>query len=60
MNYSYLVLVAFGLILLAWGLPAAHRLSRPWHILAALGAILGLVLTILGTLLCVIPNFFKG
>jgi len=60
MNFTYLILVVFGLGLLAWGLPAAYRLARPWHILAALCALAGAALTMMGTLLVTVPNFFKG
>ena len=60
MNFTYLILVALGLGMLAWGLPASYRLPRPWHILAALCALAGAVATMLGTLLVTVPNFFKS
>ncbi len=56
----YLVMIAAGLVAIGWGLPAAHRLRRPWDILAALAVLAGLVIALLGTLLATVPGFFKG
>uniref|UniRef100_A0A831UDE6 Uncharacterized protein n=1 Tax=Geobacter metallireducens TaxID=28232 RepID=A0A831UDE6_GEOME len=53
-----LVLVAIGFLAVVWGLPAAHRLARPWDILAAVAALCGLIAMLLGTLLAVVPGFF--
>ncbi|MBU5611748.1 hypothetical protein [Geomonas azotofigens] len=56
----YLVLALCGVGLIAWGLPAAHRLRSPLNIVAAATVLLGMVLALLGTLLVVAPNFFQG
>jgi hypothetical protein len=53
-------LIAAGLALIGWGLPAAHRLKSPLDIVAALGALAGVLLGLVGTLLLVVPGFFKG
>ena len=60
MNFSYLLLVFAGLALLGWGFPDAYRLPRPWRLLAALATVVGVVAVIIGTLLVVVPNFFKS
>jgi len=52
-------LMAAGLAAVVWGLPAAHRLARPWDILAALAVLGGLVSALMGTLLAVVPGFFQ-
>jgi ABC-type uncharacterized transport system permease subunit len=54
MNTRYLIMILAGLVLTVWGFPAAYRLSRPWHLLAALAGILGILF---GTLLLVVPGF---
>lgn len=56
----YLVLALFGVGLIAWGLPAAHRLRTPLNVVAAAAVLLGVLLGLLGTLLAVAPNFFQG
>ncbi|MBJ6798830.1 hypothetical protein [Geomonas propionica] len=56
----YLVLALCGVGLISWGLPAAHRLRSPLNVVAAAAVLLGVVLALLGTLLVVAPNFFKG
>ena len=60
MEISYLILVAVGLAMIGWGLPAAHRLRKPLDILAALAVLCGLLLALLGALLTVVPRFFQG
>ncbi|MBJ6752277.1 hypothetical protein [Geomonas anaerohicana] len=56
----YLALALGGVGLIAWGLPAAHRLRSPLNVVAAATVLLGVVLALLGTLLVVAPNFFQG
>lgn len=58
MQLLSLALIATGFIAVAWGLPAAHRLAKPWDILAALAALCGLAAFLVGTLLAVVPGFF--
>ena len=56
----YLGMLLAGLALIFWGLPAAHRLRRPFDILAALAVLAGLVAALLGALLITVPEFFQG
>lgn len=56
----YLALAVAGLALICWGLPAAHRLRAPLGILAALAVLAGVVASLLGALLVVVPGFFQG
>ncbi|QXE90122.1 hypothetical protein [Geomonas subterranea] len=56
----YLALALCGVGLIAWGLPAAHRLRSPLNVVAAASVLLGVLLALLGTLLFVAPNFFQG
>lgn len=56
----YLALAVVGLALICWGLPAAHRLRAPLDILAALAVLAGVVASLLGALLVVVPGFFQG
>ena len=58
MQLLALALIAIGFLAVAWGLPAAHRLAKPWDILAALAALCGLAAFLVGTLLAVVPGFF--
>ena len=54
------VLVAAGLALVVWGLPASHRLKGWPGIPAAIAVLAGVLLALLGTLLVAAPDFFKG
>ena len=60
MLIAYIGLVLFGIALMWWGLPAAHRLKSPLDILAALAVLAGLGAALLGTLLICAPGFFQG
>jgi hypothetical protein len=53
-----IVLIVGGLLATSWGLPAAHRLRRPWDTAAAFAALGGLVSALLGVLLATVPGFF--
>jgi hypothetical protein len=55
-----LAMIVAGIGAVAWGLPAAHRLKKPWDVAAALVVLAGVVLALLGTLLVTVPGFFKG
>lgn len=55
----YIPLIIVGLAAVVWGLPAAHRLRPPLDIAAALAVLAGVVMTAMGVLLTVIPNFFR-
>jgi hypothetical protein len=54
------LIAATGLILVLWGLPAAHRLTRRTAVAAACAFVLGVALLLLGTLLMAVPGFFGG
>lgn len=54
----YLAMIVAGIAAVAWGFPAAHRLRRPFDILAALLVLIGVAAALLGTLLVVVPGFF--
>ena len=56
---KFIPLILAGLGAISWGLPAAHRLRQPMDIAASLAVLAGLVLTVLGVLLLIIPNFFR-
>lgn len=53
-------LIATGIGLTGWGFAAAHRLERPFDLLAALTALAGVILGLAGTLLATVPGFFQG
>ena len=55
---KYIPLIIVGLVAIAWGLPAAHRMRPPLDIGAALLALAGVILMAMGVLMTVIPNFF--
>lgn len=59
MDPRYIVLIVAGLAMSSWSLPAAYRLRAPWHILAALAALAGVIATLMGTLLLIVPGFFS-
>ena len=59
MGFKYIALIIAGLVVTAWGLPAAYRLRAPWHILAALAALAGVLATLFGTLMLAVPQFFS-
>lgn len=59
MGFKYIPLIIAGLAVTAWGLPAAYRLRSPWHILAALAALAGVLAFLFGTLLLAVPHFFS-
>jgi hypothetical protein len=56
----HLAMIGIGVGAVVWGLPAAHRLKKPWDVGAALLVLAGVILALLGTLLTVVPGFFKG
>ncbi len=58
MDARYLVLIALGLGVSAWSLPASYRLRAPWRVLAALATLAGVVAILMGTLLLTVPGFF--
>lgn len=60
MAWQYWAMIAAGLALVCWGLPAAHRLRSPLDIAATLAVPAGVLLGLLGTLLLAVPGFFKG
>jgi hypothetical protein len=60
MRFLYLAMIVAGIAAIAWGLPAAHRLRRPFDILAAFLVLAGTAVALLGALLVAVPGFFQG
>jgi hypothetical protein len=56
----HLTMIGIGVGAVVWGLPAAHRLKKPWDVAAALLVLAGVIMALLGTLLTVVPGFFNG
>jgi len=56
---KYILLIIAGLTAIIWGLPAAHRLRRPFDTGAALLVLAGVISAVMGVLLTIIPNFFR-
>ena len=57
-GYSYIPLIFAGLAGMTWGIPAAHRLKKPFDIGAAVVVLCGVIVFAMGILLTLIPNFF--
>ncbi|GFO53541.1 hypothetical protein GMSM_05480 [Geomonas sp. Red276] len=60
MTILYLAMVAAGIGMICWGLPASHRMKAPYDALAALAVLVGVVVGLLGALLTADPGFFKS
>jgi len=58
-GYQFIPLVIAGLAGMVWGLPAAHRLKRPFDICAAVAVLGGVIAFAAGILLTFIPDFFR-
>lgn len=58
-GYQYILLIIAGLAGMIWGLPAAHRLKKPFDIAAAFAVLCGVVAFALGILITFIPGFFQ-
>ena len=56
---KFIPLIIAGLAAMAWGFPAAHRLRFPLDSVAALAVLAGLLATVTGILLTIIPTFFR-
>lgn len=59
LGYQYLLLLMAGIIAICWGLPAAHRLQKPYDVVASLAVFAGLLVALFGLLLVFIPSFFR-
>lgn len=57
-GFQYIPLIIAGLAGMIWGLPAAHRLKKPFDIGAALVVLCGVIAFAMGVLLTIIPGFF--
>lgn len=55
-----LALIICGLAGIVWGLPAMHRIRKPFDILAALLVLAGVVSSLIGALIFTVPGFFRG
>ena len=60
MIYLSVTLILGGSTAVVWGLPAAHRLRRPFDIMAALLALIGMIAALMGVLLTAVPGFFHN
>jgi hypothetical protein len=60
MMFLHAGMIVAGVAGVAWGLPAAHRLRRPFDILAAIAVMAGVIVALLGVLLLAVPQFFRG
>jgi hypothetical protein len=58
-GYQYILLIIAGLAGMICGIPAAHRLKKPFDIGAALAVLCGIVAFAMGVLLTFIPGFFR-
>lgn len=58
-GYQYIALAAAGLAGIIWGIPAAHRLKKPFDILAAFAVLAGIITFTIAVLLFCIPGFFR-
>lgn len=56
---QYLLLVLLGIALVCWGVPVAYRWPSPRNLLPACAVLLGVVATMAGVLLSVLPRFFQ-
>lgn len=56
---KFIPLIIAGVAAIVWGLPAAHRLRWPLDIAASLAVLIGLLSTIMGVLLLIIPDFIR-
>jgi hypothetical protein len=56
---KFIPLIVAGLAAIVWGLPAAHRLRRPFDTAAALTVLAGVIAAAMGVLLVIIPDFFR-
>jgi hypothetical protein len=59
MNYYQLITILIGLLILFWGFWAAFEAKKPWNLVGAISAPVGLITALIGTLLLFVPNFFK-
>jgi len=57
MNYYHIITIVAGVAALVWGFVASFEKKRPWDIIGAIVAPLGLLAIIIGTLLLCVPNF---
>jgi len=57
---KFLPLVMLGVGAICWALPASHTLTKPLDIIAALTALAGMALFLLGILLFFVPGFFSS
>lgn len=56
---KFIPLIFAGISAIVWGLPASHRLKKPYDMAAALAVLAGLATLLMGILLTIIPNFFR-
>jgi hypothetical protein len=59
MRILAIAMIVVGIASVAWGLPAMHRLRKPFDILVSLLVLCGTVVALLGCLLTAVPGFFN-
>lgn len=59
MTALYVAMIVAGVAAIGWGLPASHRLTGIRGVLAALLVLAGVIVALLGVLLCMVPGFFQ-
>jgi len=60
MTVLYVAMIAAGVAAIGWGLSASHRLPGVKGALAALLVLVGVIFTLWGVLLFIVPGFFRG
>ena len=58
MTYLHALMIPAGLVGVGWGFWATHNCKRPLDIIGSLTTLVGLAVSLLGTLLVCVPNFF--
>lgn len=58
MQIVYLFMILAGLVIITSGFRLAFHTGSPWNIVGALTLPAGMIVTLLGVLLCVVPDFF--
>ncbi len=60
MNYYHFITIFIGLAFLIPGFKAAFDAKKPYDIIGAFSAIVGLIIAVIGTLLLCVPDFFTS
>ena len=60
MNYWHVITILAGLGILATGFYASFEARKPYDLIGAVAAPVGLLVALVGTLLLCVPDFFTG